>query len=595
MRMLALLLIVGCALPPGADDTLSAWPDAAGGVSSPALASVSVRLWEELLASDPIWAGRLGDARYLARLPDESPAALRDERERLLALQSDAESIDAAGLSPDDRTTLLLAREELGKLLLLNGTGFETWLVDPRRAPHIRFLSVVEDQPADTRAAREALVARWAAMPGAVEAAAANLTRGLQAGRTGNRTSVRRTIEQLDRLLGQPVDDWPLANPVLPPTLPAQERRHLLERVRHTLHAGLLPALVRYRELLQHRILPAARSDEQPGLSSMPGGPELYGQLILVHTGLPLTPEEVHAFGLAEVARIRAEISRLGQALLGTGDVAEIQRRLREDPELHFRTREEVEDKAREALRRATLAMPECFGLLPAAPCIVVRIGEHEERDTTIAYYRGPAADGSLPGRYFINTYAPETRPRYEAEVLAFHEAIPGHHLQVAIAQEREGLPRFRREEGSTAFVEGWALYTERLCDELGLYSGDLDRFGVLSFDAWRACRLVVDTGLHAYGWSRQRAIDYMLANTLLASNNVENEVDRYITTPGQALAYKVGQREILALRSEARAALGERFRLEDFHDRVLENGAVTLTVLRRHVEAWVAQHPAAP
>jgi uncharacterized protein (DUF885 family) len=218
-----------------------------------------------------------------------------------------------------------------------------------------------------------------------------------------------------------------------------------------------------------------------------------------------------------------------------------------------------------------------------------VRIGEHEERDTTIAYYRNPAADGSLPGRYYVNTYAPETRPRYEAEVLAFHEAIPGHHLQIAIAQEREGLPRFRRAGGSTAYVEGWALYTERLCEEMSLYSGDLDRFGVLSFDAWRACRLVVDTGLHAFGWSRNRAIDYMLANTLLAANNVENEVDRYITTPGQALAYKVGQREILALREQAREALGASFDIAAFHDVVLGEGAVTLPVLRARVERWMA------
>ena len=197
-----------------------------------------------------------------------------------------------------------------------------------------------------------------------------------------------------------------------------------------------------------------------------------------------------------------------------------------------------------------------------------------------------------MPGRYFINTFAPETRPRYEAAVLAYHEAIPGHHLQIAIAQELQGLPAFRRHGGTTAYIEGWALYTERLCDEMGLYDDDLDRLGMLSFDAWRACRLVVDTGLHAMGWSRQQAIDYLYANTLLALNNVENEVDRYITTPAQALAYKVGQREILRLRAEARQALGERFDIRAFHDVVLEQGAVTLDILRRRVEDWVAGHP---
>jgi uncharacterized protein (DUF885 family) len=208
----------------------------------------------------------------------------------------------------------------------------------------------------------------------------------------------------------------------------------------------------------------------------------------------------------------------------------------------------------------------------------------HEEKHSTIAYYRQPALDGSMPGRYFINTYAPETRPRYEAEALAFHEAIPGHHLQIAIAQELQDIPEFRKHTGVTAYVEGWALYSERLADEMGLYSGDLDRIGMLSFEAWRACRLVVDTGMHAMGWSRQQAIDFMLANSALAENNIVNEVDRYIAWPGQALAYKLGQLEILSLRAEAKQAAGDAFDIRKFHDVVLRNGAVSLTTLRQIV-----------
>jgi uncharacterized protein (DUF885 family) len=212
----------------------------------------------------------------------------------------------------------------------------------------------------------------------------------------------------------------------------------------------------------------------------------------------------------------------------------------------------------------------------------------YEEKDTTIAYYRQPAVDGSRPGTYYINTYAPETRPRYEAEVLAFHESIPGHHTQIALAQEMTGLPEFRKHLGVTAFVEGWALYTERLAAEMGLYSGDLDRMGMLSFDAWRASRLVVDTGVHVKGWSRQQATSYMLENTALAENNVENEVDRYIGWPGQALAYKLGQREIFALRHQAERALGPAFDVRAFHDLVLGAGAVSLAVLRAEVERWL-------
>jgi len=230
--------------------------------------------------------------------------------------------------------------------------------------------------------------------------------------------------------------------------------------------------------------------------------------------------------------------------------------------------------------------VPQWFGKLPRTPCVVRRIEEHEEKFSTIAYYRQPAADGSRPGTYYINTYAPDTRPRYEAEALAFHEAVPGHHTQIAFAQELSGVPEFRKHTGPTAYVEGWALYTERLCDEMGLYSADLDRIGMLSFDAWRACRLVVDTGLHAFGWSRRRAIEFMLAHTALALNNIENEVDRYIAWPGQATAYKTGQLEILRLRTLARERLRGEFDIKRFHDAVLGPGAVSLGTLGEIVSA---------
>jgi uncharacterized protein (DUF885 family) len=216
-------------------------------------------------------------------------------------------------------------------------------------------------------------------------------------------------------------------------------------------------------------------------------------------------------------------------------------------------------------------------------------MGAHEAKHSTIAYYRQPAVDGSRPGSYYLNTTAPETRPRYEAEALAFHEAVPGHHLQIAIAQELDGLPDFRRHAGPNAFVEGWGLYAERLSDEMGLYTSDLDRIGIASFDGWRACRLVVDTGMHALGWSRDRAISFMLEHTALAPGNVVNEVDRYISMPGQALAYKLGQLEFLRLRATAQAALGPRFDIRRFHDAVLGSGAVPLAALGAVVQQWLA------
>jgi uncharacterized protein (DUF885 family) len=320
-------------------------------------------------------------------------------------------------------------------------------------------------------------------------------------------------------------------------------------------------------------------------LLHVPDGQDAYRLLARAHTSLDTPPEEIHAIGLAEIERIDGEFVELGARLLATDGLAATLRALREAPVLHFTTRDEVFETAVRSLERANAAIPDWFGRLPKAPCEVVRMPEHEEKHSTIAYYREPSADGSRPGQHFINTYAPETRPRYEAETLAFHESVPGHHLQLAIMQELEDLPAFRRFNGCTAYIEGWGLYTERLSEEMGLLSGDLDRFGVLSFDAWRASRLVVDTGIHALGWTRQQAIDFMLAHTALGENNVANEVDRYIVWPGQALAYKLGQLELLRLRAEARERLGDRFDIRRFHDVVLGSGALPLPVLRQVVE----------
>jgi len=280
----------------------------------------------------------------------------------------------------------------------------------------------------------------------------------------------------------------------------------------------------------------------------------------------------------------------LGKTALGTDSLAEIRRRLLGDPSLKFKTRDEVEASARATLARAAAAEPRFLGHLPKRPCIVKRIDAFEEKDSPAAYYRPASIDGSRPGAYYINTYAPETRPRHEVEALAFHESIPGHHIQIALAQELTGLPEFRKHLGVTAFVEGWGLYAEGLADELGLYSGPLERLGRLSFSAWRAIRLVVDTGVHALGWSRARAIAFMEDNAALSRDNVVNEVDRYIAWPGQALAYKLGELEIRRLRADAQKRLGAAFDLRAFHDALLGAGAVSLPVLRAQIEAWVSR-----
>jgi uncharacterized protein (DUF885 family) len=568
--------------------------------STSPLATLADDYWNQRLAADPIEATLLGDHRFDDGLPDPSPAANAAAIERLGHLADRVRALDASALSAADRVTRAALLGEVENDIAGRKCAIAEWAIDPRDGPHVTFQNLAQLTAVHTPADGEALLARWQKMPAYLDARVANLRSSARQGRIATRGTVLRVIEQLDALLATPLADWVMMAPgkAAHPDWTPQARQRLQEGVRQALEDGIAPAFRRYLGVIKSEILPIARDDAHVGLDAISDGAACYQRLIGVHTSLALTPAEIHQIGLEEIARIRAEMAALGGKLFGTNDVRAIQQRLRSDPALYFRSREEVEHKAAEALRRAEAAMPRWFGQIAHTPCEVLRVEAYEEKDTTIAYYRQPAVDGSRPGRYYINTYQPTTRPRYEAEALAFHESVPGHHTQIALAMEAgkaSGLPEFRRHLGVTAYVEGWALYTERLADEMGLYSGDLDRMGMLSFDAWRASRLVVDTGLHAKGWTRQQAMAYMLDNTALAENNIANEVDRYIGWPGQALAYKLGQREIFALRGEAQKALGARFDIRAFHDQVLRHGAVSLAVLRGELQAQIARWVAAP
>jgi len=564
--------------------------EAAG--TSQALARICDEYWEGTLKASPTTATSLGDHRYDALLDDISPAGLERERARLEAVLAQVNGVDESELSSAERVTRSALVLELKNGLDGIACHFEDWVVDPLGGPQVGFMNLPDVTTIKTPKHASDFVLRCRAMGAYLDQQTANLSRGLAAGRVANQDQVRKVLEELDALLALPVPQWALCRPLdekhpeWPKGAEATFRKDLTAAVRDQVK----PGFARYREFLRAKVALAARPQEKAGLSFLPGGTDCYRMQIRVQTSLDLSPEQLHQLGLEQVAKFRSDLSALGARALGTSDIAAIQKKLRGDTAMHFRTAAEVEAKAAEALARARSAIPQWFGILPKAQCEVKVMGMHEAPNSTVAYYRQPAADGSRPGYYMINTYKPETRPRYEAEALAFHESIPGHHLQIAIAQELTGVPEFRKHQGTTAFVEGWALYTERLADEMGLYSGDVDRIGMLSYDAWRACRLVVDTGLHAMGWTRQQAIDYMTENSVLAENNIVNEVDRYLTWPGQALAYKVGQLEILKLREEGRKRLGDRFDIKGFHDAVLRNGAVALPVLREQVEAYYAQ-----
>jgi uncharacterized protein (DUF885 family) len=556
------------------------------------LAKLCDDFWQGTLRANPTEATVLGDHRYDDQLDDNTPAGYAREHKRLESVLARAKAIDAQKLSAGDRLTrsalLLEAQNELDNM----DCHFEEWVVDPRSGPQTDFMSLPSLTAIITPEDAGKYVTRVSKMAPYVDHVIANLQRGLKTGRLGTKAGVVAVLDQLDSLAAHPVDSWELATPPAAshPDWSSAQKAGFADSLTAVLEQRVKPAFIRYRDFLRGTILPAARPEERAGLWAIPGGREVYQKRIRIETSLDRTPEQLHQLGLEQVARVRKELSELGAKALGTSDLAEIQKKLRTDPAMHFATADQVEQKARETLARAKAAIPGYFDVLPKADCEVKVMGMFEAPHSTIAYYREGAADGSRPGYYMINTYLPETRPRYDCEALAFHESIPGHHLQIAIAQELTGIPEFRRHLGVTAFVEGWGLYAERLADEMGLYSSDLDRIGMLSFDAWRDCRLVVDTGIHSMGWSRQQAIDYMVQNTVLAENNIANEVDRYLGDPGQALAYKVGQLEILALRDESRQKLGNKFDLKQFHDVVLRNGAVALPVLRQQVEAWIAE-----
>ncbi|HEU4673293.1 MAG TPA: DUF885 domain-containing protein [Candidatus Limnocylindrales bacterium] len=553
------------------------------------LAAAADDYWAQFLADEPVYATSIGDRRYDDRLPDRSPEAIADRRRRLAALRDRVAGVDAGALADSERVTLAELLGAIDRDDAVLSLDLEAWTVDPLEGPAVEALNLPSIEPIRTPEEGEAMVRRWEALGPWLDAHVENLRRGLADGRVAVRTPVRKTIEVIDEALAAPADAFALLEPAREAhdDWPAEAVERFRAGLGDTVDRFVRPALGRLRAFLADEVLAHVRPDETPAIRALPDGDDAYRALIAYHTSLPLTADELHRTGLDEVQRIDRELTELGRRVLGTSDRHEAVARLRDDPALHFRSRDEVRAAAEEALARAQAAIPGWFGRLPQAPCAVVPMPAHEEAFSTIAYYREPATDGSRPGQYYVNTSEPETRPRYEAQALAFHESVPGHHLQIAISQELDDLPAFRRHLGPTAFFEGWGLYTERLADEMGLYTGDLDRFGILSFDAWRACRLVVDTGMHALGWTRDQAIAFMVDHTALGRNNIENEVDRYIVWPGQALAYKTGQLEISRLRAAAEARLGDTFDIRAFHDVVLGAGAVSLPTLAAAVDGW--------
>ena len=609
---LALTLALGCKAPSALVPTsrapsVSRSPlaaDAVAGVTAPTLRAAIAEHWEYAMRWQPTYATTLGDHRYDGKLAPRDAAAVAQQYAERDVLLAQLARIDRATLDANDRVTHALLRDRLASERALESCKFWQWTVDSGGSSLFGELSyLVESHTVKSAGDARNLIARMTQAERALDDTIANLTLGLAGGRVAAAEKVRRAIEQLDTELAKPVDRWAMVHPAWEKpaaagdnTFAAAQRSQLAGELQRVVATKVSPALRRYRDFLRARILPRARAGKE-GLSGLPGSAECYRAAIEHHIGLAMAPDQLHALGVAEIARSDRAIAELGKQLFGAGDLAATIAKLRSDKSLYFGSRDEILAAAQRSLDRAKAAIPGYFSVLPKAGCVLREIPEHEAPYTSIAYYREPHYDGSKPGEYFVNTFKPETRPRFELETLTWHESIPGHHLQIAIAQELGAMPAFRKLDGSTAFIEGWALYTEQLAEQMGLYSSDLDRLGKLSYDAWRVSRLVVDTGLHAMGWTRAQAEAFMREHTALTEVNISNEVDRYIGWPGQALAYKVGQLEILKLRAEAERELGGAFEIKAFHATVLGAGAVTLPVLGDRVRSWIAskRNAAAP
>jgi uncharacterized protein (DUF885 family) len=548
------------------------------------------RYWQLTLSSSPLSATLLGVHEHDDRLDDLSEAADQERRAALASMRDELRSIPDARLEMPDRVTRAL----LGHQLDLGVEAIDLRLVelasDHMDGVHASLLMVAGQLTYPEPSHAEAALTRYTQVPRLLGQAIERFRSGVASGRPPAGAVLARSLHSLDSYLAGPLETDPFLAAGLPAVWEGSERADrwkaaMAELVRDRIR----PAFAAYRDALRSELGPVARDDEHAGWQWVADGDRLYASLVRSHTTVEPDPAGLHALGRELTENVLVEEYRaLGATAFGTRDHRSIFERLRNDPDFRHRDAEEVLGTARRTVARATAAMPDWFGRLPAAACVVDPIPDFLAEDAPYAYYFPPATDGTRPGTYFINVADPAGSSRTEAESIAFHEAIPGHHLQIAISQELDGLPAFQRHDGATAYVEGWGLYAERLADEMGLYSSDVDRLGMLTADSWRSARLVVDTGLHALGWSRQQAIDYFAEHTPVPYEQIAPEIDRYLAIPGQALSYKVGQLEIERLRSAAEERLGGRFDVASFHDVVLCSGAVTLPVLADLVQQWV-------
>jgi uncharacterized protein (DUF885 family) len=545
-------------------------------------------VWQDGLRHHPEFASSLGDKRYNDQISDYSVRAYNAGLEREQGFLLRLAAIDPTGFTEQETISRELMLREFTEDE--EASEFKEWEMpfDQMNGIHTTYPDLVRQLSFKTPKDYDDWIARLRLIPTAFDQMTQNMSIGLQDNRVPPKFLLEKALEQVKQLAHQKAEDSPLAEPLkkFPASIPAAEQERIKTEMLAAIGKDVLPAYLRFERFLEVSYVPAGR--EKPGIDSLEDGAVYYTYRIRHITTTKLTAKQIHQIGLDEVARDEAEMLAIAKKL-GFADLKSFQASLAGNPKLHPASADALLDIYRGHENDMKAKLPTLFGRLPKAQLEVSTIPEYSAKNAPAAYYNEGAPDGSRPGRITVNIYNATQRSLVDVEAVAYHEGIPGHHLQISIAHELEGIPEFRKYEGYTAFVEGWALYSERLGKEAGFYQDPYSDYGRLEADIWRAIRLVIDTGVHSEGWTRQQMVDYFRAHSGIDDTNIQAEVDRYIAWPGQALAYKVGQLKILELRDKAKKALGDKFDLKAFHDEVLGAGALPMDVLEERVDAWIA------
>ena len=554
-----------------------------------ALGDLFHEYWEDQLKHNPEFASSLGDKRYNDQTSDYSVQAVNDALAREQKFLLRLASIDPTGFTDQEKTSqdLLIREFELDE----EGAEFKDWEMPvnqmggiyndyPRLAAMLSFTTVKD---------YDDWIARLHALPTAFAQVTENMSIGMEDGRVPPKYLLEKALDEVKQLANQKPEDSPLALPIknFPAAIPAAEQERIKTAMLDAITKEDLPAYLRFARFLEVSYIPAGRA--KPGIDSLPDGKKYYQFLIKQTTTTNLTADQIHQIGLDEVKKDEAEMLAIAQKL-GFQDLKSFRESLKTNPKLHPASADALLDTYRGYLKPMQAKLPELFGTLPRAPFEVVAVPDFMAKTSAPAYYQSGTTDGGRPGRLFIDTYNAAERNLYGVESIAYHEGIPGHHLQISIAHELTGLPEFRKYGRYTAYTEGWGLYAERLGKDVGFYQDPYSDYGRLEADIWRAIRLVVDTGVHSEGWTREQMVAYFHDHSNVDEPSVQAEVDRYIAWPSQALSYKIGQLKILELRDRAQKALGAKFDIRAFHDQVLDAGALPLDVLEKRVDAWIAK-----